>query len=40
MVFGHKMAHKLTWYSGDGKKTNFICYVISQPNTGWIIARY
>ena len=27
-VFGHKMAHKLTWYSRDGKKANLIDYVI------------
>ena len=28
MVFGHKMAHKLTWYSRDGKTANLIVYVI------------
>ena len=28
MVFGHKMAHKLTWYSRDGKTANLINYVI------------
>ena len=27
-VFGHKMAHKLTWYSRDGKTANLIDYVI------------
>ena len=27
-VFGHKMAHKLTWYSHDGKTANLIDYVI------------
>ena len=27
-VFDHKMAHKLTWYSRDGKTANFIDYVI------------
>ena len=27
-VFGHKMAHKLTLYSRDGKTANLIDYVI------------
>jgi len=27
-VFGHKMAHKLTWYLRDGKTANLIDYVI------------
>ena len=27
-VFGHKMAHKLTWYSRDCKTANLIEYVI------------
>ena len=27
-VFGHKMAHKLTWYSRDGTTANLIGYVI------------
>ena len=37
MVFGHKMAHKLTWYSRDGKTTNLIDYVIvNQRLTGGI----
>ena len=28
MVFCNKMAHKLTWYSHDGKTANLIDYVI------------
>ena len=28
MVFGHKMAHKLTWYSRVGETANLIDYVI------------
>ena len=27
-VFGHKMAHKLTWNSSDSRTTNLIDYVI------------
>ena len=27
-VFGHKMTHKLTWYSRDGKRANRIDYII------------
>jgi hypothetical protein len=27
-VFGHKMAHKLTWYLRDGKASDLIDYAI------------
>ena len=27
-MFGHKIAHKLTWYSRDGKTANLIDYII------------
>ena len=27
-VFGHKMVHKLTWYSRDGKRANLIDFFI------------
>ena len=27
-VFGHKMVHKITWYSLDGKTANLIDYII------------
>ena len=30
MVFGHKMAHKLTWYFHDGKTPDLIDYVIAN----------
>ena len=36
-VFGHKMTHKLTWYSRDGKTANLIDYVIVNRRLAGLI---
>ena len=36
-MFGHKMAHKLTWYSRDGKPANLIDYILVNRKLAGLI---
>ena len=39
-VFGHKIAHKLTWYSRDAKEANLFDYVIVNRRLARTNTRY
>ena len=39
-VFGHKMDHKITWYSLDGNTGNLIDYIIVYRRLAGINTRY